>query len=157
MPYGWSNPHMLLGVSHRPSLSKFIPCLTNPIWQSWDIIKYHKMSISIKLEGSHCHWIGLREFPQEPRSFLRQSPFSHPRLCGRFLRQGPVKAAEMFKVLLNDARSRDVIQTSFASRRPPALWKTAAKIVIFPGDDYMEREREWLYNIIYIWLYLYIY
>lgn len=27
--------------------------------------------------------------------------------------QGPVKAAEMFKVLLNDARSRDVIQSSF--------------------------------------------
>lgn len=27
--------------------------------------------------------------------------------------EGPVKAAEMFKVLLNDARSRDVIQTSF--------------------------------------------
>ena len=36
------------------------------------------MSISIKLEGSHCHWIGLREFPQEPRSFLRQPPFSPP-------------------------------------------------------------------------------
>ena len=29
--------------------------------------------------------------------------------------QGPVKAAEMFKVLLKDARSRDVIQSSFVA------------------------------------------